>query len=88
LDLIVVPQLGSGWGQHYSTETRQADFTNEQSMYSLMSMEGTQDFVYFHTHVSSLSQRLPHHGQTSAVRMKPVACTIKSLRSQWHWPVL
>jgi hypothetical protein len=39
LQLIVVPQLSSGWQHNYSTKTRQAGCTNEQSMYSLMSMK-------------------------------------------------
>jgi hypothetical protein len=38
LHLIVAPQLSSGWGHYYSTKTRLADRTSEQSMYSLMSM--------------------------------------------------
>jgi hypothetical protein len=39
LHLIVAPQLCSGWQHNYSTKTRQAGRANEQSMYSLMSME-------------------------------------------------
>jgi hypothetical protein len=39
LHLIVVPQLSSGWQHNYSTKTRQAGQVNEQSMYSLMSMD-------------------------------------------------
>jgi hypothetical protein len=35
LHLIVVPQLSSGWQHNYSTKTRQADWANELSMYSL-----------------------------------------------------
>jgi len=37
----VVPQLCSGWRHNYSTKTRQAGRANEQSMYSLMSMQQT-----------------------------------------------
>ncbi len=39
LPLIVAPQLSSGWQHKYSTKTRPAGRTNEQSMYSLMSMQ-------------------------------------------------
>jgi len=35
---IVAPQLSGGSQHHYSTKTRQAGFTNEQSMYSLTSL--------------------------------------------------
>jgi len=35
LHLIVAPQQSSGWQHNYSTKTRQAGRTNEQSMYSL-----------------------------------------------------
>jgi hypothetical protein len=38
----VAPQLSSGWQYYYSTNTRQAGHANEQSMYSLMSMETAQ----------------------------------------------
>ncbi len=38
LHLIVAPQLSSGWRHNYSTKTRQAGRTDEQSMYSLLSM--------------------------------------------------
>jgi hypothetical protein len=34
----VVPQLSGGWQHNYSTKTRQTGRSNEQSMYSLMSM--------------------------------------------------
>ncbi len=37
--LIVAPQLSSGRQHNYSTKTSQAGQANEQSMYSLMSME-------------------------------------------------
>ncbi len=43
--LIVVPQLSRGWQHNYSTETRQAGCANEQSMYSLMSMDATDMIV-------------------------------------------
>ena len=39
LHLIVAPQLGGGRRHNYSTKTRQAGQANEQSMYSLMSMD-------------------------------------------------
>jgi hypothetical protein len=39
LHLIVTPQLSGGWQHNYATKTRQAGFANEQSIYSLMSME-------------------------------------------------
>jgi len=38
LHLIVVPRLRGGWQHNYSTKTRQAGSTNEQPIYSLMSM--------------------------------------------------
>jgi hypothetical protein len=38
LHLNAALQLSSGWQHNYSTKTRQASHTNEQSMYSLMSM--------------------------------------------------
>jgi hypothetical protein len=38
LHLIVTPQISVGWQHNYSTKTRQAGCTNEQSMYYLMSM--------------------------------------------------
>ncbi len=38
LHLIVTPQQSSGWQHNYSTKTRQAGCTDEQSMYSLMSV--------------------------------------------------
>jgi hypothetical protein len=38
LHLIVAPQQSSGWRLNYSTKTRQAGHTDEQSMYSIMSM--------------------------------------------------
>jgi hypothetical protein len=38
LDLIVAPKLSSGWRHNYSTKTRQVGQTNEQPMYSLVSM--------------------------------------------------
>ncbi len=38
MHLIVAPQLSGGWRHNYSTKTRPAGCTNEQSMYSLMSM--------------------------------------------------
>jgi hypothetical protein len=41
LHLIVAPQLSSGERHNYSTKTWQAGQANEQSMYSLMSMEST-----------------------------------------------
>ncbi len=43
LHLIVVPQLGGIRRHNYSTKTRQAGWANEQSMYYLMSMGGSQD---------------------------------------------
>ncbi len=42
LQLIVVPQLSSGYQHNYSTKTRQTGHANEQSTYSLMSMGGTE----------------------------------------------
>ncbi len=39
--MIVAPQLSSGWWHNYSTKTRQEGRANEQSMYSLMSMNKT-----------------------------------------------
>jgi len=39
LPLIVAPQLSSGWQHKYSTKTRPAGRTNEQSMYSPMSLQ-------------------------------------------------
>jgi hypothetical protein len=38
LYLIVMPQLSGGWQHIYSAKRRQAGRTNEQSIYSLMSM--------------------------------------------------
>jgi hypothetical protein len=45
LRLIVAPQLSSGWQHNYSTKTRQVGCANEQSMYSLMSMVHSQNFI-------------------------------------------
>jgi hypothetical protein len=45
-NLIVAPQLSSGWQHNYSNKTRQVGWANEQSMYYLMSM-GSIDTVFF-----------------------------------------
>ncbi len=42
LDPILAPQLKSGWWHNYSTKTRPVGCANEQSMYSLMSMDRPQ----------------------------------------------
>ncbi len=34
----MAPQLSRGWGHNYSTKTKPTGRTNEQSIYSLMSM--------------------------------------------------
>ena len=41
LHLIVAPQLSNGWWHNYSTKTMQVGQANEQSKYSLISMELT-----------------------------------------------
>ncbi len=41
LHLIVAPQLSRGWQRNYSTKTRKVGLANEQSMYSLISMDAT-----------------------------------------------
>jgi hypothetical protein len=38
LHLIVAPQLSGGWQHYYSTKARQAGRTNEQSIYSQLSV--------------------------------------------------
>ncbi len=45
--LFVVPQLSSDWRHNYSSKTRQAGSTNEQSMYSLLSMPYSQHWDCF-----------------------------------------
>ncbi len=42
LQLIMAPQLIGGWQCNYPNKTRQAGRTNEQSIYSLMSMQCSQ----------------------------------------------
>ncbi len=42
LHLIVVLQLSGGWQHNFLTKTRHAGRTNEQSMYSFMSMMAQQ----------------------------------------------
>jgi hypothetical protein len=45
--MIVVPQLSGGWQHNYSSRTRQAGCTNEQSMYYLMPMTGCHQCLFF-----------------------------------------
>ncbi len=45
LHLIVAPQLGGSWRHNYSTKTRQAGHSNEQAMYSLMSISSLANFI-------------------------------------------
>jgi len=42
----VAPQLSSGWQHNNSAKTRQAGWANEQSVYSLMSMIQSDNFIF------------------------------------------
>ncbi len=43
--LSMVPQLSRGWQHNYLNQTRLVGYANEQSMYSLMSVEETKDYI-------------------------------------------
>ncbi len=85
LHLMVAPQLSSGWWHNYSTQTKQAGWANEQSMYSLMSYcakRRAQKKPHSVMHHDSSCWR-PHNTQHNDISMTISKNAAQSLINTW-----
>ncbi len=88
----MAPQLSSGWQHNYSTKTRLVGWANEQSMYSLMSMDRLSSGLYrlprrqeIVVPVATASQ-VPLHAAPKQKQNKNIMVALPAIQSELMHP--